>query len=545
MIINIDKLNIELTPNNLEQHDIKFINKYQPYKRGSVYVIPNTPTALEYIKENFEVENIDNKILELSTLHALNIWNQEYTTQSYLRNYQEQGINWALSTLKRTQGAGLFWEPRTGKTITSCKIIEHYKRVVVLSLSGQEQNWVDTLNQINYQGTIINLYKQTPQKRKLSIEKFNSLNSVVLIGSIETITKLAKDNQDVLRDIDLLVIDEAHKLKNKTQARTGGLNLRKNSKYCLALTGTPTSKRTSEMVLMFSLIWPQHYSKTYLSNYFFTMEYNEYSQWGTPDEVKEDKFNEWLEFLALHFSQVKKEQALYWNKPPNIQNIYLELPPDQEKVYKNCLFYQEIEQDNKEVLQINEAISLLMRLRQVATCPNTINVSCSNVKVNWLLEFIRLNPNQPLIIFTTFTSLIEPLYYFLWNNITKKINYITGETKNKTKIANDFQNGEYDILLCNIQAGSKGITLDRSNILIFLDEDWRPDENKQAIERITSTTPDRVANKYVYRLMINNSYMIDNEETLSIDKYIRLVNENKIEKTKVENHFKEILQNKF
>jgi SNF2 family DNA or RNA helicase len=54
-----------------------------------------------------------------------------------------------------------------------------------------------------------------------------------------------------------------------------------------------------------------------------------------------------------------------------------------------------------------------------------------------------------------------------------------------------FQRGQIDILLANIIAAGTGLTLDKSDTIIFLDKSFNPADNEQAQDRIVPTTEDR------------------------------------------------------
>lgn len=534
--------NITLEPDTTNYLDMTYINQVKPYKYNKTqYKLPITKSAIIKLRDTFNLQSqqLNNILVSLDTAMMFNKIELSKSSVDYLRPYQEQGVKWIEFRLKTAKALGLFWAMRTGKTRTTAIATRDYNKIIVLTLSGQEANWVSTYNEFTDK-TIINLHKKTPSNRDLAYYLFNTTDNVVLVASMTTITNDILSGKFECRDYDMLVVDEIHKARNtKTQLHKGIKELRKHASYCLGLTGTPVSKNLNEMLPLFSLLWPNRFNKTYLSNYFFNQEYNAFSSYGTAGELKPEKMTEWFEFMALYFNQVTKEQALPWAKEPLKQTIRLMMNGEQEKLYERCLTKFELPLGNGKVKQIQEVIAQMSYLQQLSTNPQLINENYkSGVKQEWLLEFLENYTGDGVIIFSTHTTYLNMLYKTLSKHY--KTCLITGETKNKTDVANAFQNGVYDIVLANIQAGSKGLTLDRADTMIFLDEDWRPDENLQAIERFTATTPDRIKLRQVYRLEIENKFEFNGVMINSIDYYVNQVVNNKISQTELVNRFKEI-----
>lgn len=554
MLISVDNFNIwiEINPNDLG--DSKFILDFKPTQYGSTgtkYKIPLTYTALknvmDYLPNLKQDLNFQKILIQLQLISFSNTKDLQTSQDPQLRPYQYQGLIWANSTLNKLGGAGFFWAMRTGKTRATCKTTKQYKKIIVLSLAGQELNWESTYKDMCENPVIINLRKyNTPKQRQLAYNKFNSNDKVILIGSVNTLTSdMLSGLFPLTKRYDMLIVDEAHKIKNpKTNLRQGANALRKLANHCLVLTGTPVSKHANEIAKIISFIHPIEYPKTYIEDYFFEKEAsNWFNQYGV-GELKKGKAQEWYEFLSLHFNQVNKEQALPWAKEPIINEVKLAMEDKQKDLYENLQFNFELPQ-GEETLQVQEVIAQMTKLKQLGLHPKLLNLQAPSIKEEWLVDFLNdyfnkdnENNENGVIVFSTFTSYLKDFYERFKNKY--RMCLITGETKDKTEIANKFQNGEYDIVLANIQAGSKGITLDKADTIIFLDEDWRPDENLQAIERFTATTPDRIKPREVYRLCIDWSYCEGALNILSMDRYIRLVNENKINQTEVVNNFKDL-----
>ena len=247
--------------------------------------------------------------------------------------------------------------------------------------------------------------------------------------------------------------------------------------------------------------------------------------------------------MSLMFSSVKKEMALPWAQIPEHANIYLTPDSTQWKMYRNCLEHMQVSWAADKIEQLQEVIVQMKRLQQISCSPILINPELSehSVKEKWVIEFVSNPYNYDgLIIFTTNSSYIPRLKQKL-EELGKVVGTITGKTKNKVYEQDMFQYGYYDIIICNIQAGSKGITLDRANTIIFLDKDWKPDENKQAEERFISTIPSREKLRKIYSLILEGQIFINGLNIETIDIYMNQVIDNKVKQSEIVNMFRELL----
>ncbi len=553
MKLMISQGNINLELDSRDPIDFAYIVNEKPYTSSTThdpikkYRVPLTPISLNKLINHFKIDlngmqMLKTVLLQLNCAIMFNNLKPDYENRSeLLRPYQQQGVDWLKLRLdvNHSKSACLFWAMRTGKTRTACIGTQHYNKIIVLALAGQEKNWIDTYKDCSNR-ECLNLHKKSLDKRLLIYKEFIDKPTAILVGSMDTIKSDLMKGYFNPTAFDILIIDEIHKAKNtSTQLYKACGVLRKKADKCVGLTGTPVSKKTNEILPLFGLLWPERFSKTYLSNYFFTKIPDSWSQWDLIGDVKAEKKTEWIEFMGLYFSQVTEKQALPWATEPNVEVVKLELTGKQLKTYERVLQHNEFQRTDGEVEQIQEVVAQFTRLRQLSLDPHLINIDANSVKDEWLAEYLAAKDYEAVIVFSTLTSYLDSLYSKLIKN-GYKVGLITGKTKNKTEVANDFQSGKYDIILANIQAGSKGITLDRADAMIFLDEDWRPDENKQAAARFTATTEDRVKLRTIYRLEISNVFNVNGIPIYSMDRYINDVVTGKIKQTELINNFKEI-----
>lgn len=61
----------------------------------------------------------------------------------------------------------------------------------------------------------------------------------------------------------------------------------------------------------------------------------------------------------------------------------------------------------------------------------------------------------------------------------------------RNELVTKFQNGQLDVLVCTVGAASTGLTLTRSNLVVFNDIPWVPADLVQARKRIHRISQER------------------------------------------------------
>jgi SNF2 family DNA or RNA helicase len=149
------------------------------------------------------------------------------------------------------------------------------------------------------------------------------------------------------------------------------------------------------------------------------------------------------------------------------------------------------EGDDVHEIDTMNKLTQLMRLRQLCLDPRLLGFKPVGAKTKALLEFAEDNV-EPFVVMTTFSSYFDLVKPDL-EKMGKRVGVIDGSVSksNRQKLVDKFQSGKVDVLLCNIQAAGVGLTLDRSDTVIFLDKAFNPADNEQAQDRIVPTTQER------------------------------------------------------
>ena len=412
-----------------------------------------------------------------------------------LRTYQAIDANF-LSSRKY---AAVFNEQRTGKTPTTLLAVKSkLKKGVIVCPSGLKLNWQREIKVwLGKESVVI---KGTPAVRKSLYEAFNSQDDAIIIVSYET---LRSDIGTIFnpKNIDVLIVDEAHRLRNyKTKQSKALFELRKHCDNVYALTGTPAVNHPSDVFGILKLLRP----KKFTSYWQFTERYFKVVEGHFGKDVyglREERMEEFTNLLADISVNRKRMEVMQWI--PKVDNLSIELEMDstQEKHYTKAVreLLYEVAGDS---VDIPNSLALLTRLRQICVDPHLLGLTGNSPKTEFIKEFLDDN-NGSVIIFSSFTSYLNHLA-----SVVDGAALLTGEQSQaqKQEAIDAFQRGERRVLLANIRAGGVGFTLDRADVILFVDRSYNPVDNEQAADRFVPTNPNATYGaKQIIDLVIKGS----------------------------------------
>ena len=116
-------------------------------------------------------------------------------------------------------------------------------------------------------------------------------------------------------------------------------------------------------------------------------------------------------------------------------------------------------------------------------------------KINALLGTIKDNPNNKIVVFCHFVSMMELVKRDLMNEGVglEYINGSTPEPVRKKHIQNFKENKKINILLISIKVGGFGLNLTQANIVVILEPWWNPAIEDQAVDRVN-----RIGQKVIF-----------------------------------------------
>ena len=371
-----------------------------------------------------------------------------------LFQHQEEAVSYALEHHYSINCMSM----GTGKTLVAIELAKRTKlRTLVVAPAFLLNTWKSEIEKFSdIEGIVIRDYFPY-RKGEIRICSYSSL----------------KNMEDVFKEVDLVIADEVHYLKNIEAKRTIYFhNWLKQSEAVrfLGLTGTPVKNRVTEW---YSLLLLCGYNQEDTSGVSIQLRHPTYWNFartfcnerqfkvkGRIVRIFEGHKNveELKELLVGKYFRVKASEVL--DLPPITRKDII-LEPD--KIDHELL--QAWEQGNRNKSFMKSKVNSAM-----IKAPHTAKYAKDLIDQG----------EGPLVIFTSHQASAE--------DIAKRLNcpFIHGQTDMyiRHKLVEEFQNEGLPALVATVGALGTGVTLTKSNNLIFNDLDFVPGEIAQAEKRI-------------------------------------------------------------
>lgn len=467
------------------------------------YKIPISMYSIERLhEEGFDLTPIQEVISKLKERldHVHKIKSKEDTTGiGLLRPYQRVDVEF----INHNGNVAIFNEQRTGKTPTILTAIkDKLGKGIIVCPSGLKLNWAMEYDKWvgKSQAKVV---KGTPKKR---LEIYNTFTEGVLVMSYETLRQDIEKVLETVKSIDVLVIDEAHRLRNYTSKQSIALfNLSRVSKNVYPMTGTPAVNHPSDVFGILKLVNP----KRFRSYWQFVERYFGYVEGRFGRELLDFRHEfkeEFQELLETYSVQRKRRDVMSWIPKVTTREIFLDIDNRQKKHYNQIL--NEFRYGDKDIPNV---IAQLTRLRQVCTDPSLLMLDGGSPKTDFILEYLSDNDGK-VIIFSAFSSYLRKL-----KEVIPDAMLLTGDQTQAEKqdAVDQFQYGDVKVLLANIIAGGTGWTLDNADTIIFTDKSYNPVDNEQAADRFIPTQKDKeYGAKQIINLKIKDTVEIGIQQLL-------------------------------
>ncbi|MBS1794116.1 MAG: DnaJ domain-containing protein [Acidobacteria bacterium] len=264
----------------------------------------------------------------------------------------------------------------------------------------------------------------------------------------------------IFESFDVVLIDEAQYIKNKSSDRSRAVRLLK-PRYKWALTGTPIENRLDDLVSIFSFVKPKLFNN---------------------DSVSPRRA---AELIKPYFLRRLKKDVMKDLPPKVIQEIWLELDDDQMKAYKSVeqAGVKEIEDLGGRVTKLH-IFSLIGKLKQICNFAPGKTKSSKTEELLDLVEQIKAN-GQKVIVFSQYDvegvakleKLLQPFGVSLLKGGMSDAarNMAIERFKKDPSIA---------VFLATIKTGGVGLTLTEASYVIHFDHWWNPALMWQANDRV-------------------------------------------------------------
>lgn len=390
--------------------------------------------------------------------------------------YRHQKI--ALSYMRSKNFFALYMEMGTGKTLVSLM------RILDLLRSGAIEN------------ALVVAPKSALGAWERDLELFDDLDREILRDGITLINydKVWRGDKKspYFKKWGCIVLDEAHKIKNRTSRRSKFLlHIATMSDYRYILTGTPISNGALHDIWSLYAFLDPYLERGYVYSRIFGGSYSKFqdrycilNMYHKPSSYIH--VNELQDIINEHSYRVKKCECL--DLPDKLPDEIIKVDLLEKALYKKLATESAILE--YEILAENP-LSRLVKLRQLASGHIKLNtgeildVKCEKLSI--LEELIEgYEDNKKLVIFAEFKHSITAISELLRRLKIKHV-VLDGEQKNKT-IWRDFQNDEsIRVIVCQYQTANAGIDLFSSDTIIYFEPTLSSNILEQSRDRIHRT----------------------------------------------------------
>jgi SNF2 family DNA or RNA helicase len=412
----------------------------------------------------------------------------------------------AETVIERMNGKAILAdEVGLGKTIEAGLILKEYlirglvKKALILVPASLVNQWLDELNQKFHIPAL--QYKKNYDLNYCS----------VVVMSLDTAKRSPHKENIYEQDFDLIIIDEAHKLKNhKTQSYEFVQNLKK--KFCLLLTATPIQNNVFELFYLISLLKPGHLGnyesfQSAFSASKHNVEHDEYLKELVNQVMvrnrREDTGIEWtnrnVEIIPIDFTKEEKEVYDLISELKNVSTVFsdafslitLQREMCSSKEATALTLTNMLEKCTKpeDIAYIEEIITKLMGLE-------------INSKAEKAYEIISRVKGDKVIIFTEYRGSQTYLQWYLQSKGITSVLFNGQFSKSKREWMKQLFEQKAQVLIAT-ESGSEGINLQFCHHVINYDLPWNPMKLEQRIGRVHRLGQEHDVN--IYNLAIQNT----------------------------------------
>jgi SNF2 family DNA or RNA helicase len=401
-------------------------------------------------------------------------------------------IDTAMKVLNEMRGRAILAdEVGLGKTIEAGLVLKEYmvrdlvRKTLILVPASLVLQWVRELNQ--------KFGIQAVAQKKAYMWK----TCDVIVASMDTAKREPHREIVMGLEYDMLIVDEAHKLKNKKTTNYQFVNeLRK--KYCLLLTATPIQNDLKELYNLITLLKPGQLGaqNNFKSN--FVM--------GKRTPKNEGKLQQELSKIMIR--NRRGDGGLEFTKRV-VKNIPLTLSPEEQSLYDGVTQFVRTRYEESKG-NLSSMLSLITLQREVCSSRDAVFLTLVNLfkktaedspvrpRIWELVELIRSikantkadkaieiiqSVGDKVIIFTEYRASQEYLLAHLKQHNITAVPYRGGMNRGKKDWMMDLFRDRARVLVAT-EAGGEGINLQFCHNMINFDLPWNPMRVEQRIGRI-------------------------------------------------------------
>ena len=412
-----------------------------------------------------------------------------------LRPYQKTGTDWLHFLAEHDLHGILADDMGLGKTLQTLTHILRLKETaqaaggrsseadqrptLIVAPTSVVPNWIAEAKK--FTPKLIPLMLQGSKRKKL----FSHIRHADLV--VTSFALLQRDIDELKKhNFRLIVLDEAQHIKNpSSKVSQAACQLKGDLRVCLS--GTPIENNLGELWSLFRFLIPGFLGSKdqFKTNYQTPIE----------KEESEEHAQALRDRLGTLILRRTKDQVATELPPKTILTHPIELSSGQRDLYETV----RATMDKK----VREAIALrgldqsqfaildaLLKLRQICCHPDLLKLEAAkkgpqkSAKLDYLFDLLEtlFAEGRRVLLFSQFTSMLEIIEDELK---VRKYSYLklTGASKDRGQLVEDFQEGTQKIFLISLKAGGTGLNLTAADTVIHYDPWWNPAAENQATDR--------------------------------------------------------------
>ncbi len=423
-----------------------------------------------------------------------------------LRDYQLAGFHWMQFLARHGLHGILADDMGLGKTLQTLAHILTEKQsghsrglpTLVIAPTSVVPNWRAEANKFTPDLRVLIL--NGPDRKKY----YRSIPHADLV--LTSFALLQRDIEKLAAvPFHLVVLDEAQYIKNP-RSKMAQAACKLDARHRLCLSGTPIENHLGELWSLMHFLVPGFLGT---EDTFNTRFRNPIEKDGDTERNAVLKARVAPLILRRTKDQVAKEL------PPKTELVHLiELNTGQKDLYetvratmdkrvREAIAARGIEQSQIVFLDA------LLKLRQICCHPQLLPEDyersvTDSAKLDFLTELLAvlIEEGRRILLFSQFTTMLALIEAHL---VKEKIPYLklTGASKDRGKLVDDFQNGKAPVFLISLKAGGTGLNLTAADTVIHYDPWWNPAAEAQATDRAYRIGQDKPV--FVHKLLCQDT----------------------------------------
>lgn len=406
---------------------------------------------------------------------------QELHAPGYLphMDFLKHQITTAKTVLDDMNGRAILAdEVGLGKTIEAGLILKEYmirgtvKNALLLVPASLVSQWITELNE--------KFYIPVTSYRK----NYRWSDYPFYVTSID-LAKRSPHREELLKmSFDMVIIDEAHKLKNQNTLNYKFVNALKK-KYCLLLTATPIQNKVIELFNLVSILKPG-----YLGNYeTFSKKYSKNNH-----TILDDSYlNKLIQKVMV---RNRRENTILHDIKRHVHHVLIDFSKEEKTAYEmvdefasglsalsKITFLKELCSSREACFLSIEKSEQAIKNDRCSEVLQTISTLPHHIKAEELLRVMKEIGKEKVIIFTEYRATQFYLEWYLQKHGFSTVTFLGGLKRSRKDWITQLFKQDKQVLI-STEAGGEGINLQFCSHLINYDLPWNPMRLEQRIGRI-------------------------------------------------------------